>query len=162
MNLRKLLRIRSLRYLSVTIVLLAITLGCVLASSWRSAVDVPDGVEMIYWESRSWNGSGNFRRLKLWREGRSELRTNKATVADPMSPGEAIARFNAALAAGITELETFRPDYTDGGGVIVGVQIDGIVTTKTIPMFIEGQEGSQNHRRYLAVRKIMADYEREP
>jgi hypothetical protein len=69
-------------------------------------------------------------------------------------------KFNQALAAGIGLLQTFRPGYLDGSGTVVGVQIDGELRETVIPMFADRDKGSANHQRFVAVSKILSDFDR--
>ncbi len=70
-------------------------------------------------------------------------------------------KFNRALAAGINLLETFKPDYVDGGGTLVGIQIDGEVKETVIPMFLNRNTGSANHKRFIAVSEILSNFDRQ-
>jgi len=152
-------------------------------------VVIPPDVEMVFWEDQSWSMRADFRRLTLWADGRSEIylcgsysRRLKARWedqgGDPLMPSvkavrwpnplpvdEAKRRFNAALEAGICDLKTFQPCYCDGGGTLIGVQINGKLKAATIPMFVQAgsnEKGSLNERRFLAVKQVMAKFEREP
>lgn len=69
-------------------------------------------------------------------------------------------KFDQALVAGIRLLETFKPDYVDGSGTLVGVQIDGELKETVIPMFLDRHQGSANHKRFVAVSKVLADFDR--
>ena len=81
-------------------------------------------------------------------------------IRDPAFP-EDVARdkFRRAFEAGIHLLETFRPDYVDGSGTLVGTQINGQLKETVIPMFLDKQQGTQNHKRFLAVSEILADFD---
>ena len=48
-------------------------------------------------------------------------------------------KFDQALAAGIRLLETFKPDYVDGSGTLVGVQVDGELKETVVPLFLDQQ-----------------------
>jgi hypothetical protein len=150
----------------------------------ESQVVVPDGVEMIFWEDQSWKHNGRRSRLSLWKDGRSEIvltgfesgklkpgweiaqySSFQVRRRNPLSKEKAMERFHTALAAGIHELKTFMPGYSDGAGTLVGVEINGKLTEITIPAFVQPgkyEQGSLNERRYLAVKKLMGDFERDP
>lgn len=144
-------------------------------------------VEMIFWESQSWEAGGGRSRLTIWADGRSEvvvvpdaplrLQSEKLHLQEGwrMEPGrkgpyfvrknvfpENVAKdkFDQALVAGIRLLETFKPDYVDGSGTLVGVQIDGELKETVIPMFLDRHQGSANHKRFVAVSKVLADFDR--
>jgi hypothetical protein len=146
---------------------------------------------MIYWEQQK-GFPPEQSRLTLWADGRSEIflrnlfnsplkvkagwkivkedpnepcDRKEVQRLNPLSQEEAKRRFNEALAAGICDLKTFEMRYTDGGGTGIGVQINGRLEAKTIPFFVQeykDEKGSLNHRRYLAVEKIMSDFDRDP
>ena len=69
-------------------------------------------------------------------------------------------KFNRALAAGIHLLETFKRDYQDGSGTLVGVQIGGVLKETVIPMFLGPHKGSVNHNRFVAVSEVLSDFDR--
>lgn len=52
---------------------------------------------------------------------------------------EEVARekFQRAFEAGIHLLESFRPDYVDGEGTLVGIQIHGELKETVVPMFLD-------------------------
>jgi hypothetical protein len=141
-------------------------------------------VEMIFWENQIWKPGGGGERLTLWADGRSEIRVRR--FGDPRKPragwtvsttrpftfyvktnpvpvDEAIRRFNGALAAGIALLKSFPPGYTDGGGTQVGIQTDGQLKEITIPEFIhpdqKDNQGSENHKRFLAVQQVIDGFD---
>ncbi len=64
------------------------------------------------------------------------------------------------MAAGIHRLKTFKPDYLDGSGTLVGVEIDGKLIETVIPMFLDRDWGSVNHKRFIAVSKVLSDFDR--
>ena len=144
-------------------------------------------VEMIFWESQSWETGGGKSRLTIWADGRSEImvvpdaflrrRTENVRPRDGWSMKQdlqslylvrtnvypekvAKEKFSQALSAGIHLLETFPPDYVDGSGTLVGVQINGELKETIIPMFLDQRRETANHRRYLAVSKILADFDK--
>lgn len=144
-------------------------------------------VEMISWEEQSWKTSGGSSRITIWADGRSEakvvpeayiqnhpklrprdgwamkrdengvhfVRTNVFSVQ------VAKEKFQQALAAGIRLLETFKIDYTDGGGTVVGVQTDGKLKETLIPLFPDQAIGSPNHKRFKAVSKALSEFDRK-
>ncbi|UCD90699.1 MAG: hypothetical protein JSW04_04525 [Desulfobacterales bacterium] len=93
--------------------------------------------------------------MKKSQEGIYFLRTNV------FSGKVAKDKFNQALAAGIHLLKTFRPNYVDGGGTLVGVQIKGELKETVIPMFLDQHTGSANHQRFIAVSKVLSDFDRQ-
>jgi hypothetical protein len=147
-------------------------------------VIVPDGVEMIYWGQQSRSADGGEHGLTLWADGRSEIsvsggckklkpgwevvRTDEYISArrpNVFSKEDAKQKFQAALAAGIHELKTFEPSYKDGGLTIVIVQINGKSQSVMVPDFdvvAPNEKGSRNHRLFLAVQKILDDYDKQP
>jgi hypothetical protein len=169
----------------ILIAVLLAAIGC------DSRVDPPENaieVQMIFWESQSWETGGGRSRLTLWADGRSQvtvvpdaffrygaenLRLRHGWV---MKQGRdrpyfvrmnvftktiAKSKFDRVVAAGIHLLETFKPGYVDGGGTLVGVQVNGELRTTAIPMFLDQHQGSANHRRFLAVSKVMSDFDRQ-
>ena len=165
----------------ISLALLCISLiGC----SSQPAPDVPPpDAEMIFWEQQSWEVGGGRNRLTIWKDGRSEIivvpgafynsvelrpregwsRKKGATggyfVRTNVFPEKiATYKFNQALAEGIHLLETFKPDYVDGGGTLVGVQVNGRLTETVIPMFLDQQQGTPNHERYVTVAKLLAKF----
>ena len=86
--------------------------------------------------------------------------------ANPLSRDEAKEKFQEALAAGIQKLKTFKAGYMDGGGTEVGIQIGGKLTKTSIPMFLHEDEpdnkGSENHKRFLEVQKIIGKFDADP
>jgi hypothetical protein len=152
-----------------------------------SAATDASRVDFIFWENQSWMSNGPSARLTLWSNGHSEIlvrsfgktRQPKSgwTVeqdemwaqyrkADPYPADEVKHKISAALAAGIQQLRTFRPGYRDGSGTLVGVQVNGNLTETSIPMFIHpGQPdnaGSENHKRFLEIEKILGDFDTKP
>jgi hypothetical protein len=152
-------------------------------------VAIPEGVEMIVWEHQNWESNGGFERLTIWSDGRSEVVVAPLRYAHdsqenlrPKSgwekvkhespphvefvrknvypPDVARAKFNEALAAGIHLLESFRPGYVDGGGTRVVVQINGQQKETVIPMFGDREKGTLNHKRFLAVSKILGGFDK--
>ncbi|MFQ5846091.1 MAG: hypothetical protein ACE5IQ_00280 [Candidatus Methylomirabilales bacterium] len=81
-------------------------------------------------------------------------------VREPAFPEDAARdKFLKAFEAGIHLLETFRPDYVDGSGTLVGIQIDGKLKETVIPMFSDKNKGTRNHKRFLAVSTILANFD---
>lgn len=146
---------------------------------------VIQGVEMIIWEHQNWEFNGGYERLTLWRDGRSEVEVvphaqipggptdllpKRGWTAvrqehqirfvrkDIYPPEVAIAKLQQAVEAGIYHLETFRPGYRDGSGTRVVVQINGKQTETVIPMFMDGDKGTVNFQRFIAVSKILSGF----
>jgi hypothetical protein len=141
-------------------------------------------IQMIYWEKQSWVSNGPSMRLTLWADGRSEITVQRWGKPQKTSPGwttrvekswtiyvkkspftaeEARKKFKDAIAAGIKDLRSFPADYSDGGGTVAGVEVDGKLTETVIPMFLhEGKKdnkGSENHKRFLSVDKILGKFD---
>ncbi|MBI3839707.1 MAG: hypothetical protein HY288_17435 [Planctomycetia bacterium] len=82
----------------------------------------------------------------------------------PFSIQEAKTKYSAAMAAGIDQLKSFPPQHPGGDVTAVTIGIRGQVTTVEIPEFYgKGKEnnniGSENHQRFLAVKKIVDDFD---
>ena len=140
-------------------------------------------VEMIFWEYQSWESGGGSHRLTIWADGRSEVSVRLAdhiqyrpeqlilregwtfTEAkhyvrrDVFSKGITRGKFEEALRRGIHLLETFQPDYVDGSGTLVGLRINGELKETVIPLFLDRNRGSENHKRFIAVSEILSDYD---
>jgi VCBS repeat-containing protein len=141
-------------------------------------------VEMIVWEYQDWEPNGGYKRLTIWRNGHSQVEVSphaRWSVSQmnvniqPKSgwtaarqehhvmfvrkgiypPEVAREKMQQALEAGIQFLETFRPGYRDGSGTRVVVQINGQQKETIIPMFMDANKGTSNHKRFLAVSKIL-------
>lgn len=146
---------------------------------------IPDA-EMIFWEHQSWEVGGGRSRLTIWADGRSEvmvipdaylrnrperLRVRRGWTVKISSDGLYFVRsdvfqgqvakekFSRALAAGIHQLKTFRPGYVDGSGTLVGILIGGKVVETVIPMFLDENMGSANHKRFLAVSEVLSYFD---
>jgi hypothetical protein len=169
----------------ISLILFALVM---LSCSPESSSDLsPLDAEMVFWEHQSWEVGGGRSRLTIWADGRSEVmvvpdasfRANteklqprdgwamKKSVEGPyfvrknVFP-EDVARdkFNRGLEAGIHRLKSFTPDYLDGSGTLVGIQIAGELREIVIPMFLERHRGSQNHKRFVAVSKILSGFDK--
>jgi len=146
----------------------------------------PPDAEMIFWEHQSWEVGGGRSRLTIWADGRSEvmvvpdaylrrkpegLRPRDGWTMKKSADGlyfirrnvfqEHIAKdkFNQALAAGIHLLKTFKPDYVDGSGTLVGIQINGELIETVIPMFLDRNRGSEDHERFLGVSEVLSGFD---
>lgn len=167
------------------IALCTVTIGC---NSQSGTSSDNSKVEMIFWEAQSWEAGGGRSRLTLWADGRSEvvvvpdapllLKSKSLHLRDGwrMEQGNkgpyfvrenvypqnvAKDKFDQALAAGIRLLETFKPDYVDGSGTLVGVQVDGELKETVVPLFLDQQKGTANHKRFIAVSKVLAEFDRQ-
>ncbi len=81
-------------------------------------------------------------------------------LREPAFPRDvAREKFTKVFDAGIHLLESFRPDYVDGSGTLVGIQIDGKLKETVIPMFLDKNRGTRNHKRFLAVSEILANFD---
>lgn len=78
---------------------------------------------------------------------------------DIYPPEVARAKLQQALEAGIQLIETFRPGYRDGSGTRVVVQINGKQEETVIPMFMDGDKGTVNYKRFVAVSKILGGFD---
>ncbi len=152
-------------------------------------VPAADDVEMILWEHQNWETNGGFERLTLWHDGRSEivvaplryahddqeyLRPNSGWERvsypspphiefvrnNPYPPEVVRGKFSAALAAGIRLLKPFQAEYLDGSGTRVVIQAGGRQQEIVIPRFADRDRGTPNHTRFLAVAKILGQFDR--
>ena len=122
----------------------ALLLALVACHDHAELTAVIPEAEMIFWEKQSWETGGGSNRLTLWADGRSEV-TVIPGKGFPMDPEEYPARegwtqtqerdylsytrqnvfskevvqqkIRDAMAAEMHLLETFQPNYVDGGGV---------------------------------------------
>ncbi len=158
-------------------------LGC---ATEPSRTTVPHGADMLFWEWQSWETGGGRNRLTIWKDDRSQIvvvpdaftrgqpkrfkphegwiMVEKASgvsfIREPAFPRDvAREKFTKAFEAGIHLLESFRPDYVDGSGTLVGIQIDGKLKETVIPMFLDKNRGTRNHKRFLAVSEILANFD---
>lgn len=141
---------------------------------------------MLFWEWQSWETGGGRNRLTIWKDGRSQIVVvpdafaqgqperlkpqegwtmakiagGLSFIQEPAFP-EDIARekFRRAFEAGIHLLESFRPDYVDGSGTLVGIQIDGQLKETVIPLFLDKNQATPNHDRFLAVSEILSEFD---
>ncbi len=168
-------------------ILLALCMALLSCSSEPTSKGKPPGVQMIFWELQSWESGGGRSRLTLWSDGRSEvmvvpdehfrrnpdmvLPRNGWMVRNGMLglhfirtnvfPEEvAQEKVRQAMAAGIHRLKTFKPGYLDGSGTLVGVEIDGKLIETVLPMFLDQDRGSANHKRFIGVAKVLSDFDR--
>lgn len=145
-------------------------------------------VEMIIWEHQSWKTNGGFERLTIWGDGRSQVEVSPCAFCttsqmnikpkngwtalkqehhivfvrkDIYPPEIARAKLKQALEAGIQFLETFRPGYRDGSGTRVVVRINGKQKETIIPMFMDKERGTANHKRFMAVSKILDGFDKD-
>ena len=150
------------------------------------SVELSQSVEMIVWEHQDWEPNGGFSRLTIWSDGHSQVEvsprarwsTNDMDIQpkggwmveghenhvlfvrkDIYPPEIARVKLQQALEAGIQFLETFRPGYLDGSGTRVVVQMNGQQKETIIPMFMDADEGTVNHKRFLAVSEILNGFD---
>jgi hypothetical protein len=152
-------------------------------------VPIPDGVEMIVWEHQNWETNGGFERLTIWSDGRSEVlvvplqyahdgqenllpKSGWKKVMQKSSPHIEFVRtniyrpyvartkFKEALGAGIHLLESFKPGYRDGSGTRVVIQTKGQQKEIVIPMFMDREKGTLNHKRFLAVSEVLGGFDK--
>jgi len=176
-----------LRSIGIIVLIYSIVVPAITTGSERNPI--PDGVEMIVWEKQNWESNGGFERLTIWSDGRSEvvvaplryshdsqenLRTKigwerikhkspphvEFVRKDIYPPDVAQAKFKEALAAGIHLLESFMPSYRDGGGTLVVIQTKGQQKKISIPMFMDSEKGTLNHKRFLAVSEILSGFDK--
>ena len=166
----------------VFIICIVGALGC---AAQPGRTPLPEGAEMLFWEWQSWETGGGQNRLTLWKDGRSqivvvpdayfhgnperfhprqgwEMTEGPGGVFFAREPAfpEDVARekFRRAFEAGMHLLESFRPFYLDGSGTLIGTQIDGTLRETVIPMFRDNDRGTRNHKRFLTVSEILADF----
>ena len=176
-----------LRSIGIIVLIYSIVVPAITTGSERNPI--PDGVEMIVWEKQNWESNGGFERLTIWSDGRSEvvvaplryshdsqenLRTKigwerikhkspphvEFVRKDIYPPDVAQAKFKEALAAGIHLLESFMPSYRDGGGTLVVIQTKGQQKKISIPMFMDSEKGTLNHKRFLAVSEVLGGFDK--
>jgi hypothetical protein len=72
-------------------------------------------------------------------------------------------KFRGEIAAGITELRKYPAGYANGSGTLLRRKANDRLTETVIPMFVsEGvkdKEGSESQKRFLAVEKIMGQFD---
>jgi hypothetical protein len=173
------------RFLLILIACL-IALPSLVDGQDKSAVS--PGADMIVWEHQNWETNGGFKRLTLWSDGHSEVVTAPLRLAHddqanlrPRSGWELVrhehphhvefirrdiypadvtrTKFQQALDAGILLLKSFKPGYVDGGGTRVVVRMNGQRKEAVIPMFMDKDKGTMNHKRFLAVSKILDGFD---
>lgn len=177
-----------MRKRSVGLVILICSIAIPVITIGSELNPIPDGVEMIVWEHQNWESNGGFERLTLWSDGRSEvvvaplryshdsqenLRTKigweRVMYKSPphvefvrkniYPPEVARAKFKEAFAAGIHLLESFKPDYLDGGGTRVAIQTKSQQKEIIIPMFMDREKRTMNHKRFLAVSEVLDGFD---
>jgi len=174
------------RYIGLIVLICSIAVPVITIGS--ELIPIPDGVEMIVWEHQNWETNGGFERLTLWSDGRSEvvvaplryshdsqenLRTKngweRVRVQSPphvefvrksiYPPDVARTKFRDALAAGIHLLESFKPGFVDSGGTRIVIQTKGQKKEIVIPMFMDRDKGTLNHKRFLAVSEVLDGFD---
>lgn len=173
--------------LGLLVLVYSIAVPAITTGSER--IPIPDGVEMIVWEHQNWKSNGGFERLTIWSDGRSEIMVvpqlhtsngqenlrpkngwEKLRKQSPAHvefvrkniypPDVARAKFKEALAAGINLLESFKPAYSDGSGIRVVIQTKGQQKEIVIPMFMDREKGTLNHKRFLSVSEILSGFDK--
>jgi hypothetical protein len=176
-----------LRSIGLIVLIYSIAVTAIIIGSERNPI--PDGVEMIVWEHQNWETNGGFERLTIWSDGRSEVvvaplrhtRDGQENLLPKNGwekvweqslshvefvrkniypPDVARAKFKEALAAGIHLLESFKPGYRDGSGTRVVIQTKGQQKEIVIPMFMDREKGTLNHKRFLAVSEILGGFDK--
>lgn len=144
-------------------------------------------VEMIYWESQSWESGGGRERLTIWQDGRSEIMLfpqhyymNKPEMLRALPEWEkkgdanniyffrenvfppelARKKLRLSIESGLHLLRTFKPSYVDGSGTRVGIKTNSGLKEVVIPMFLDNNKGTKNHKRFMAVSKILGHFDR--
>lgn len=144
---------------------------------------------MIVWEHQNWESNGGFERLTIWSDGRSEVVVAPLRYAHddqqnlrPRNGWEMIRqespphiefvrrnifppdvgrqKFKEALASGIHLLTSFKPGYVDGSGTRIVIRIRGQEKEIIIPMFMDRELGTLNHKRFLAVSEILDGFDK--
>ena len=77
---------------------------------------------------------------------------------NPFSTNEGKQKLAAAVKAGISLLQSEDPQYLDGGGVFVGVQVNGALHQAVIPTF---NEELRQRVRFAAVERALAEFPQE-
>jgi hypothetical protein len=178
-----------MRQRSIGLILMVCMIAVPVITTGSELVPIPDGVEMIVWEHQNWESNGGFERLTIWSDGRSEvlvvplqhtrdglenLRPKNGWervwqksiprvefVRKGIYPAEeARTKFKEVLEAGIHLLESFKPGYHDGSGTRVIIRIKGREKEIVIPMFMDRDKGTLNHKRFLAVSEILGGFDR--
>ena len=179
----------DMRNSSIGLLVLICAIAVPVLTTGSERAPMPDEVEMIVWEHQNWESNGGFERLTIWSDGRSEvvvaplryshdrqenLRTKSGWervwykspphvefVRRNIYPPEvARAKFKGALAAGIHLLESFKPDYLDGGGTRVVVRAKGREREIIVPMFTDREKTTLNYKRFLAVSEVLDGFDR--
>ena len=66
--------------------------------------------------------------------------------------------FREAVQAGITLLKSEQPEYLDGGGVLLGAKVEGVLHQATIPTF---NEQLDQETRFKAVGQVLQDFPKQ-
>lgn len=178
-----------MRQRSIGLIFLICSIAIPVITTGSELNPIPDEVEMIVWEHQNWETNGGFERLTIWSDGRSEvvvaplryshdgqenLRTKigweRVQQKSPphvefvrnniYPPDVARTKFKKALGAGIHLLESFKPGYRDGSGTRVVIQTKGQQKEIIIPMFVDREKGTSNHKRFLAVSAILGGFDK--
>ncbi|MDH3237217.1 MAG: hypothetical protein OEM47_01610 [Deltaproteobacteria bacterium] len=178
-----------MRQRSIGLIIFVCFIAVPVITTGSEPIPIPDGVERIIWEHQNWETNGGFERLTIWSDGRSEvvvaplrhardgqenLRPKKGwervrqespphvefVRRNIYPPDVARAKFKEVLAAGIHLLESFKPGYRDGSGTRVVIQTKGQQKEIVIPMFMDREKGTSNHRRFLAVSEILGGFDK--
>lgn len=144
---------------------------------------VPSGAEMLFWEWQSWESGGGRSRLTLWSNGRSEFRVwpcsydtdgfelkpkpgwtaitedgDTVFVRDPVDTDkETRLLFRKAFRLGVHRLEPVKRDYVDGGGLVIGIQKNGILNQQTYPEFGVKHWETRNYVRFKALCRLLGE-----
>ncbi len=176
---------RSLRPHAIAACLLLSLGGIALAGCADEELPSLEQVDSVFLEDQSWETGGGTARLTIWADGRSEIRVyagpahlypksllkplpgwqkldapNATTFIhpNPFSPTEAKQKLAAAVQAGISLLQSEDPQYLDGGGVLVGVQVNGALHQAVIPTF---NEELRQRVRFDVVQRALAEFPQE-
>ena len=176
---------RSLRPHAIAACLLLSLGGIALAGCADEELPSLEQVDFVFLEDQSWESGGGTARLTIWADGRSEIRVYagpahlypnsllrplpgwrkldapSATTfihPSPFSPTEAVQKLTAAVKAGISLLESEDPQYLDGGGVLVGVQVNGALHQAVIPTY---NERLRQRVRFDAVARALGEFPKE-
>lgn len=173
---------------SISLVLLICSIAAPAITTGSERNPIPDGVDMIIWEHQNWETNGGFERLTVWSDGRSEVVVAPLRYArdgqenlrpktgwervkqespphvefvrkNMYPPDVARTKFREALAAGVHLLESFKPGFVDGEGTRVVIRRNGRQEEIVIPMFMDGEKGTANHKRFLAVSEILGGFD---
>ncbi len=88
----------------------------------------------------------------IWRDYQAKLKTFiKRRINDPVATDEILQNVYLKIH---TQLDSLKEESN------VGVHIDGKLIETVIPMFLDRHKGSSNHKRFMAVSRVLSDFDR--